>query len=448
MIIKLSAVSFLASFGFGISGVSAGSGYCNWGPLGTAASSTCDGEVQGGHWCNVGPYNCQVGCSGNWCETSNPSGPTPPPTTPTPPPPTPPPSSPPPPTPPTGGNLVATTTRYWDCSGGSCACSFVRDGFSDAEPVHCHSNAMFVAPSGNLFGATYYGAAAISEALGGGDWMSSGCGKCWKVTGFSDITELRTTLVLKGTNFCPPVNAACSDGKAHFDIAAPGFDVTEFSLSNTCSQREPDEAAGFEACGRWLIDSTDAYENCDCDAFKDPVLKAGCNNFYSLKWDNTPVHYEEVSCPPELAQLHCAYPYALEGDMPETCETNVFTGTTSSATTTSTTTTTTSTSTGQTTSSPPPTSTTPTPQTTTTSTTQPPNGNFCCSHDYSTCSETSWCNKSSENCPACAGFWIEPDSSCIPLSGDCTQDVGGCCNPLGDVTCKRQSRYYSQCRHM
>ena len=89
---------------------------------------------------------------------------------------------------------------------------------------------MFVAPSGNQFGAAYYGAAAISEALGGGNWMSSGCGKCWKVTGYSPITALSTTLVLKGTNFCPPVNAPCSNGKAHFDIAAPGFDVTEFSI--------------------------------------------------------------------------------------------------------------------------------------------------------------------------------------------------------------------------
>lgn len=155
--------------------------------------------------------------------------------------------------------------------------------------------------------------------------MSSGCGKCWKVTGYSPITASSTTLVLKGTNFCPPSNAACANNKVHFDIAAPGFDVTEFSQSNTCSEREPEEATGFASCGRWMIDSQNPNENCNCNAFNDPVLKAGCNNFYSLKWDNPQVEYEEVMCPDELAQLHCEHPYAHEINMPETCSNNIFT---------------------------------------------------------------------------------------------------------------------------
>jgi hypothetical protein len=244
--------------------------------------------------------------------------------TPTPPPPSPPgpTPTPPPPTPPTG-KKTATTTRYWDCSGGSCGCSFIPTGLGDNQPVHCHSNAMFVAPVGNPFGATYYGAAAISEALGGGNWMSSGCGKCWKVTGYSPITARSTTLVLKGTNFCPPSNAACANNKAHFDIAAPGFDVIEFSQSNTCSEREPEEATGFASCGRWMIDSRNPNENCNCDSFNDQVLKAGCKNFYNLKWDNPQVDYEEVACPIELAELHCSHPYATESNMPGTCSNNL-----------------------------------------------------------------------------------------------------------------------------
>jgi hypothetical protein len=40
-------------------------------------------------------------------------------------------------------------------------------------------------------------------------------------------------VVLKGTNFCPNENPACARGP-HFDIASLGFDVLEFSLSNTC----------------------------------------------------------------------------------------------------------------------------------------------------------------------------------------------------------------------
>jgi hypothetical protein len=36
-------------------------GYCNWGPLGTGLSSTCDGCVQGGSVCNAGAHQCESG---------------------------------------------------------------------------------------------------------------------------------------------------------------------------------------------------------------------------------------------------------------------------------------------------------------------------------------------------------------------------------------------------
>ena len=296
-------------------------GYCNWGPDGTAASSICDGDVQGGEWCNLSQDNCEKlvaptngGCAGNWC-TNDGSGPTPPAPTPTPPSPT-------QPTNPSAG--TATTTRYWDCSGGACACSFIPDHlFGDNEPTHCHSNAMFAAPANNPHGASYYGAAAISQALGGGDWMAEGCGKCWKVTGTSNIPgyeDVSTTLVLKGTNYCPPANAPCSNNKPHFDIAAPGFDVGEFSLSNDCSGLEPDEIEGFESCGRWRIDNQDPDVLCDCSKFTSPTLRAGCENFYGLKWDNPTVEYEVVDCPTELSDLHCGHPYVDEGELsPDTC---------------------------------------------------------------------------------------------------------------------------------
>ena len=41
--------------------------YLSRGPLGTAASSTCKQEIQGGEWCNVNKDNCEIGCSGKWC---------------------------------------------------------------------------------------------------------------------------------------------------------------------------------------------------------------------------------------------------------------------------------------------------------------------------------------------------------------------------------------------
>ena len=76
--------------------------------------------------------------------------------------------------------------------------------------------------------------------------MASACGKCWKVTGTSNApgySGVKTTLVLKGTNFCPDENPLCKKGP-HFDIAASGFDFLAASFANTCTKNEPDEAAG------------------------------------------------------------------------------------------------------------------------------------------------------------------------------------------------------------
>jgi hypothetical protein len=183
---------------------------------------------------------------------------------------------------------TATTTRYWDCSGGVCGCSYIPAGKTESEPAHCYYNALFAAPEGNPYGAILYGTAAVSEALGGGDWMAPACNKCWKVTGTSNIAGcegVSTTLVLRGANFCPSENPLCAAGP-HFDIAAPGFDVLAYSFAHTCPERNPDEEEGFKSCGTWMFDSQDPDVGCDCSKFNDPVLRAGCENFYFLKWDN------------------------------------------------------------------------------------------------------------------------------------------------------------------
>ena len=141
-----------------------------------------------------------------------------------------------------------------------------------------------------------------------------------QVTGTSNIpghTGVTTTVVLKGTNVCPGnTNTWCNNGKVHFDIAAPGFDFLEVS-ANTCAQREPGELAGFMSCGRWMIDSSNPELGCDCSLFTNSVLRSGCENFKSLYWNNQVVQYEEVSCPSELAETHCQFPYPA-GE-PEMC---------------------------------------------------------------------------------------------------------------------------------
>lgn len=113
---------------------------------------------------------------------------------------------------------------------------------------------MFAAPNGNPYGASFYGSAAVSAALGGDYWNGPGCGKCYKVTGSSNIpgysVGVETTLVLKATNFCPGAdNPVCADGKVHFDIAAPGFDFLGASAAANCPALEPEEATAFADCG-------------------------------------------------------------------------------------------------------------------------------------------------------------------------------------------------------
>ena len=159
----------------------------------------------------------------------------------------------------------ATTTRYWDCSGGSCGCGYAKNG----NPVHCPSNAMFKAPAGNKYGAKFYGSAAISKTLGGDYWLAPGCGRCFKVTGRANVgshTEY-STVVLKGTNYCPPDNPSCN-GKDHFDIAAPGFDYPLASISNTCDKMGMESALRTpQTCSYWMISSQNPSENCNCNAF-------------------------------------------------------------------------------------------------------------------------------------------------------------------------------------
>ena len=95
-----------------------------------------------------------------------------------------------------------------------------------ATPAHCHSNAMFEATANNPHGAKFYGTPAVSNVLfqdtNGNGWLGEGCGRCYKVTGTSNIagySGIKTTHVLKASNYCPPGNPMCSRDKAHFDIA-------------------------------------------------------------------------------------------------------------------------------------------------------------------------------------------------------------------------------------
>ena len=76
-----------------------------------------------------------------------------------------------------------------------------------------------------------------------------------------------------------------------------------------------------------MIDQQDPNVNCDCSKFKNPILRAGCENFYSLQWDNAKVVYEEVTCPFELDRLNCweenGGKYPPFGEVPQFCASNI-----------------------------------------------------------------------------------------------------------------------------
>lgn len=181
---------------------------------------------------------------------------------------------------------------------------------------------------GNKYGASFYGTAAVSPELGGwttpGGWLTESCGKCWKVTGVGNIPGtptfgMATTLVLRGANSCPADNPLCAQGP-HFDIAAPGFDVTQYSFAHSCSTREAAEDSGFGACEFWMSDGN-PNNNCDCSKFDSTTLQNGCQNFLELYWNNPMVDYEELSeCPPEMVtpcweENNGGYPDGI----PDTC---------------------------------------------------------------------------------------------------------------------------------
>jgi len=203
----------------------------------------------------------------------------------------------------------ATTTRYWDCQGGACGCGFG----SSAKNTFCHSNALRKAPAGNKYGAQFYGSAAISNAMGGGDWQAQGCGKCWKLTATKndDGSKASGTIVVKGTNYCPQSSNIkwCGGTKKHFDIAAPGFD-TASGANHDCGRLEPGEPAL-------------SAQPCDCGKLKSKVLQRGCEHFKTLNWDNAHVNFELVTCPAELT-IACDPSGVWPKKSPPTCSIQAF----------------------------------------------------------------------------------------------------------------------------
>jgi len=111
-------------------------------------------------------------------------------------------------------------------------------------------------------------------------------------------------------NRCPPEATGCD--KAHLDIAVPGYDNLQFSLSNICG-RQSNTIISREAsssCGDWYNRGGSTIQGCDCSALPQTTaheirLKTGCALFTSWGWTSgDPVlNYEVVECPAEFKKV-------------------------------------------------------------------------------------------------------------------------------------------------
>ena len=114
---------------------------------------------------------------------------------------------------------------------------------------------------------------ALSQQLNGDDGCCGsnpegygGCGKCMLVQNPSAVNSHWKVLVMK-KNQCPPEATGCGGGNLHLDLAAPGYDNLQYSLSNTCGQ--PDTIITQEqstSCGSWWTQGANTITGCSCNS--------------------------------------------------------------------------------------------------------------------------------------------------------------------------------------
>jgi len=277
--------------------VSSGFGYCNW--------NRCNGEAQGGEWCNANEQQCLACGSGSeWCSSGN--------------------EPPPAPTgapPPGSGEATLTATHFWDCSGAACDALVLQPW----DPARYRYSAYYAPvdpaefPGGPAYGEKLWmtGAAsdALSAALGPDDGCCGqdsegigGCGKCLLVTNPTAVNSEWKAVVMK-KNRCPPWSAGCD--KPHLDIAVPGYDNLQFSTANICGASGTIlSKPASSACGDWYLSGESTIQACSCDALPDTTpqevaLRRGCELFTAWGWTSgdPQLTYEVVDCPTEFASL-------------------------------------------------------------------------------------------------------------------------------------------------
>eukprot|EP00941_MAST-03F_sp_MAST-3F-sp1_P003531 g3531.t1 len=239
-----------------------------------------------------------------------------------------------------------TATHFWDCSGGACDATVVKGTSWQQNPNPLYLYAPQYSPmnpadyGGAKYGEQLWMTGAASDTLtdilgtddsccGRDSSKAGGCGKCVLVQNSNAIKSNWSAVVLK-KNRCPPQSQGCEAGKAHLDMAVPGYDNLQWSLSNICGALPNTHITKAEStsCGAWWSNGSSTTEGCDCSSLPSTtnaqkLMKRGCELFTQWGWKtgNPTLSYTVVECPAELVKI-VGNAFTSEGVQPSSFPSN------------------------------------------------------------------------------------------------------------------------------
>eukprot|EP01080_Neovahlkampfia_damariscottae_P012468 gene12468-6218_t len=207
------------------------------------------------------------------------------------------------------GTLKA--THFWDCNGMACDSRTLQPwnptkyiaapGYSPQDPKK---------HGGSIYGEQMWIVGAPSDALSrklglpdnccGKDDIG-GCGKCILIENSNSVNAKWKAVVMK-KNRCPPESSGCGGNNLHMDLAIPGYDNAQWSLSNVCAKKPgtlfTNQRDSF-ICGTWYKDFPDTRGCIKRCGSLPSRLQEGCKLFSSWGWrtGNPDVSFRVVNCP-------------------------------------------------------------------------------------------------------------------------------------------------------
>ena len=231
-------------------------------------------------------------------------------------------------TPPGSWKAPLKATHFWDCNGGACDATVLQPWIESKYSYAAQYAPMDPADHGGAaYGEHMWLTGAASDTLsslmgtddgccGATNPVSGGCGRCLLIKNPDAVNADWSAVVMK-KNRCPPESNGCEAGKAHLDIAVPGYDNLAYSTANICGSSSRTETfltkSQSSICGSWYERgaSTDIVGACDCSSLpsstpEEKLLLKGCTLFTSWGWqsgDPSQLSYQVVACPSEFSAI-------------------------------------------------------------------------------------------------------------------------------------------------